>query len=75
MKNLDNVQIHQSIDTHIADLNARLEQVTRAKDEAVKLAADRQHQLSQLTKAGYEQANLASERHRAGLPGTTTMNG
>jgi len=38
-----------------------LEQISLTKDEAIKLASERQQQISQLTKAGYEQAKQAEE--------------
>ena len=38
-----------------------LEQIPLTKDEAIKLASDRQQQISQLTKAGYEQAKLFAD--------------
>lgn len=39
----------------------KLEQIPLTKDEAVRLASERQQQITQLTKAGYEQAKLSEE--------------
>jgi len=51
-----------SYETKLRELQARLEQQTKAKDEQAKLAAERKSQLDQANKAKDEQAKLAADR-------------